>query len=59
VGVIHSTPHAHILGAYLLGAHVTTEFSSEIGWIVLATVVLFVLYQVLQRFVRTAPQRSH
>jgi membrane protein DedA with SNARE-associated domain len=47
------------LGAYLLGAHVTTEFSSEIGWVVLATVVLFVLYQVLQRFLRTAPQRSH
>lgn len=47
------------LGAYLLGAHVTTEFSSEIGWVVLATVILFALYQVLQRFLRNAPQRSH
>ena len=47
------------LGAYLLGAHVTTEFSSEIGWVVLAVVVLFIVYQVVQRFLRTAPQRSH
>lgn len=47
------------LGAYLLGAHVTTEFSSEIGWVVAAIVVLFVLYKVLQRFLRTSPRRSH
>ncbi len=46
------------LGADLLGAHITTEFSSEVGWVVLAVVVLFVVYQVLQRFLRTAPHRS-
>jgi membrane protein DedA with SNARE-associated domain len=47
------------LGAYFLGSHVTTEFSSEIGWVVLAIVVLFVLYCVVQRVLRTSPDRSH
>jgi membrane protein DedA with SNARE-associated domain len=47
------------VGAYLLGAQVTTEFSSEVGWVVAAIFVLFVLYQVLQRFLRTSPRRSH
>jgi membrane protein DedA with SNARE-associated domain len=47
------------LGAYFLGSHVTTEFSSEIGWIVAAVVILFVLYCVVQRFLRTSPHRSH
>jgi membrane protein DedA with SNARE-associated domain len=44
------------LGAYLLGAHVTTEFSREIGWVVAALIVLFVLYQGLQRFLRGSPR---
>jgi membrane protein DedA with SNARE-associated domain len=47
------------LGAYFLGSHVTTEFSKEIGWVVVAIVIIFVLYQVLQRFLRTSPHRSH
>jgi membrane protein DedA with SNARE-associated domain len=47
------------LGAYFLGSHITTDFSDEIGWVVLAIVVLFVVYQVLQRLLRTSPQRSH
>ena len=47
------------LGAYLLGSHVTTEFSSEIGWVVAAVVVLFILYCVVQRVLRTAPHRPH
>lgn len=46
------------LGAYFLGSHITTEFSNEIGWIVAAVVILFALYQVLQRFLRTPPHRS-
>jgi membrane protein DedA with SNARE-associated domain len=47
------------LGAYLLGSRITTEFSNEIGWVVAAIAVLFVLYQVLQRFLRTSPHRPH
>jgi membrane-associated protein len=47
------------LGAYFLGTHITTEFSKEIGWVVAAVIVLFVLYCVVQRFLRTAPHRSH
>jgi membrane protein DedA with SNARE-associated domain len=47
------------LGAYFLGSHITTEFSSEIGWVAVAIVILFVLYCVLQRFLRTPPHRSH
>jgi membrane protein DedA with SNARE-associated domain len=46
------------LGAYFLGPNITTKFSDEIGWVVLAVVVLFVLYQVLQRALRTSPHRS-
>jgi membrane protein DedA with SNARE-associated domain len=47
------------LGAYLLGAHVTTEFSSEIGWVVAALVIIFVLYQLLQRYLRASPDAPH
>jgi len=47
------------LGAYFLGSHITTEFSSEIGWVAFAVVVLFVLYYVVQRFLRSSPNRSH
>jgi membrane protein DedA with SNARE-associated domain len=47
------------LGAYFLGSHITTEFSSEIGWVTVAIVVLFVLYCVVQRFLRTSHHRSH
>jgi membrane protein DedA with SNARE-associated domain len=47
------------LGAYFLGSHITTEFSDEIGWIVAAVVILFVLYQLLQRFLRSYLHRSH
>lgn len=47
------------LGAYVLGKHITTEFSAESGWLVLVVVVLFVLYRVLSRLLRTAPYRSH
>jgi membrane protein DedA with SNARE-associated domain len=47
------------LGAYFLGSHVTTEFASELGWVVAAVVVLFVLYCVVQRFLRTAPHPPH
>jgi membrane-associated protein len=47
------------LGAYFLGSHITTEFSSEIGWVAAAIVVLFVLYRVAQRFLRTPSHRSH
>jgi membrane protein DedA with SNARE-associated domain len=46
------------LGSYLLGSHITTEFSNEIGWVVTAVVVLFVLYLVLQRCLRTPRDRS-
>ncbi len=46
------------LGAYFLGSHITTEFSNEIGWVVAAVIVLFVLYLVLQRFLRTPRDRS-
>ncbi len=46
------------LGAYFLGSHITTEFSNEIGWVVAALVVLFVLYLALQRFLRTPRDRS-
>jgi|GEM_PF-1391033 len=46
------------LGAYFLGSHITTEFSNEIGWIVAAVIVLFVLYAVLQRVLRTPTRRS-
>ncbi len=45
------------LGAYFLGTHITTEFSDEISWVVGAVVVLFVLYAVLQRLLRTPPDR--
>lgn len=45
------------LGAYFLGSHITTEFSHEIGWLVAAVVILFVLYQVLQRLLRSSPHR--
>lgn len=47
------------LGAYFLGTRITTEFSNEIGWVVAALIVLFVLYYLLQRFLRTSPDRSH
>jgi membrane protein DedA with SNARE-associated domain len=47
------------LGAYFLGSHITTEFSNEIGWVVAAVVILFVLYLGLQRFLRTPPHRPH
>jgi membrane protein DedA with SNARE-associated domain len=47
------------LGAYFLGTRITTEFSSEIGWVVVAVIILFVLYCVVQRFLRTSPHRSH
>jgi membrane protein DedA with SNARE-associated domain len=47
------------LGAYFLGSHITTEFSSEIGWVAAAIVVLLVLYRVAQRFLRTPSHRSH
>jgi membrane protein DedA with SNARE-associated domain len=47
------------LGAYFLGTRITTEFSDEIGWVVAALIVLFVLYYLLQRFLRTSPDRSH
>lgn len=47
------------LGAYFLGSHITTEFSNEIGWVVAAIVILFVLYVVLQRFLRAPSHRSH
>jgi hypothetical protein len=47
------------LGAYFLGSRITTEFSNEIGWVVAVVVILFVLYLVLQRFLRTPPHRSH
>jgi membrane protein DedA with SNARE-associated domain len=47
------------LGAYFLGSHVTTEFANESGWVVAAVVVLFVLYLVVQRLLRTSPPRSH
>jgi hypothetical protein len=47
------------LGAYFLGSNITTEFSSEIGWVVAAVVILFVIYQVVQRLLRTPPHRSH
>jgi membrane protein DedA with SNARE-associated domain len=47
------------LGAYFLGSHITTEVSNELGWVVAAVVVLFVLYQVLQRILRTPARRSH
>lgn len=46
------------LGAYYLGSHITTEFSNEIGWVIGVVVVLFVLYAVLQRILRTPPHRS-
>jgi len=46
------------LGAYFLGSHITTEFSNEIGWVGAAVIVLFVLYLVLQRFLRTPHQRA-
>jgi membrane protein DedA with SNARE-associated domain len=46
------------LGAYLLGRHITTELSNEIGWVVAAVIVLFILYSLLQRFLRTPHQRS-
>ncbi len=38
------------LGAFFLGRRVTTDFSDEIGWVVAAVVVVFVLYALLQRF---------
>jgi membrane protein DedA with SNARE-associated domain len=46
------------LGAYFLGSRITTEFSNEIGWVVAIVVVLFVLYVVLQRFLRSPRHRS-
>jgi membrane protein DedA with SNARE-associated domain len=46
------------LGAYFLGSHITTDLSNEIGWVVAAVVVLFVLYAMLQRFLRTPHHRS-
>lgn len=47
------------LGAYFLGSHITTEFSNEISWVVAIVVILFVLYLVLQRFLRASPHRPH
>ncbi|MGO9490030.1 MAG: DedA family protein [Solirubrobacteraceae bacterium] len=46
------------LGAYFLGRQITTEFSNEIGWVAAIVVVLFVLYFVLQHFLRTPSRRS-
>lgn len=45
------------LGAYFLGASITTEFSSELGYMVVAIIVLFVLYHVFQRFLRASLER--
>jgi membrane protein DedA with SNARE-associated domain len=47
------------LGAYFLGSQTTTEFSNEIGWVVAAIVVLFIIYCVVQRFLRTWPYRTY
>ncbi|HTU80184.1 MAG TPA: DedA family protein [Solirubrobacteraceae bacterium] len=46
------------LGAYFLGSQITTEFSHEIGWVVAAIVVLFVVYRLVQRFLRAPTHRS-
>ncbi len=46
------------LGAYVLGSRITTEFSKEISWVVAMVVILFVLYGVLQRVLRTPTRRS-
>jgi len=45
------------LGAYFLGAHITTEFDDEIGWVLGALVLLLFLYGVVQRFLRTPSRR--
>ncbi len=45
------------LGAYFLGSRITTEFSTESGWIAVAIVVLFLVYRVLNRFLRASPDR--
>ncbi len=44
------------LGAYYLGSRVTTEFSSEIGWIVGGVVGALVVYALVRRALR-APSR--
>jgi len=42
------------LGAFFLGRRITTEFSDEIGWVIGALVILFVVYSMLQRLLRSS-----
>ena len=44
------------LGAYYLGSRITTEFSSEIGWIVGGVVLVLATYYFMRRVLR-APSR--
>ncbi len=44
------------LGAYYLGSRITTEFSSEIGWVIGGVAVVMVVYFFMRRALR-APSR--
>jgi len=46
------------LGAYYLGSRITTEFSSEIGWIVGGVAVVLVIYYFMQRALRASSRPS-